>query len=74
MIAANGYLWFAVDSAIGYPGSLIRGANPTNQLPAYQRQAGVLSDGSVDYIVGLNPNPMLNPLNVMNTVVTLGGY
>ena len=68
---ANGYLWFAVDSLIGYPDSLIRGANPTNQLPFYQRQAGVLTDGMVDYIVGLNPN-LLNPTSVMNTIVTLG--
>ena len=68
---ANGYLWFAVDNAVGYPDSLIRGANPTNQLPFYQRQAGLVLAEGVNYIVGVNAN-LLNPLNVQDTVVTLG--
>ena len=69
--ATNGYLWFAVPQSIGYPGSLIIGVNPTNQLSAFQQQAGLVDINGDDFLVGVNPN-LLNPSAVAGQNMTLG--
>ena len=69
--ATNGYLFFAVPQSVGYPGSLIIGANPTNQLPAFQQQVDVIDVNGTNHIVGVNPN-LLNPAAVAGQNMTLG--
>ena len=68
---ANGYLWFSVPDSEGYPDSLIRQGNPTNQISFFAEQAGMLTAEGDDYLVGLNPN-LLNPASLSGQTITLG--
>ena len=68
---ANGYLWFSVPDSEGYPDSLIRQGNPTNQISFFTQQAGTLTAEGDDYLAGLNPN-LLNPTNLSGRTITLG--
>ena len=42
--ATNGYVWFAVPVAAGYPASLHINGGPLNQIAVFVRQAGTVDD------------------------------
>ena len=53
--ATNGYIWFAVPEAAGYPSSLHLNEGPLDQLGVFVRQAGTVDDANGDpHIVGVS--------------------
>ena len=42
--ATNGYIWFAVPEAAGYPASLHVDNGPIDQIAVYVEQAGTVDD------------------------------
>ena len=55
--ATDGYIWFAVPEAAGYPATLHLNAGPIDQLSVFVRQAGTVDDLNGDpQIVGVSFN------------------
>ena len=53
--STNGYIWFAVPEAAGYPSSLHLNEGPLDQLGVFVRQAGTVDDANGDpHIVGVS--------------------
>ena len=53
--ATDGYIWFAVPEAAGYPGSLHIDNGPLDQIGVFVRQAGTVDDLNGDpHIVGVS--------------------
>ena len=53
--ATNGYIWFAVPEAAGYPSSLHIDNGPVDQLGVFVRQAGTVDDANGNaHIVGVS--------------------
>ena len=53
--ATDGYIWFAVPEAAGYPATLHLNNGPIDQLSVFVRQAGTVDDANGDpHIVGVS--------------------
>ena len=51
----NGYIWFAVEEALGWPESLLIAGSPRNQISHYSRQSGTVGDADGHaHIVGIS--------------------
>ena len=53
--ATNGFIWFAVPVAAGYPTSLHINSGPINQLAVFVQQSGTVDDANGNpHIVGVS--------------------